>query len=70
MSNQLEDVDLTGDALYICHVHDALFLEHLHRDLFSGEDVRAELHLPEGALADGLTKDVVSDRLGVVSLAL
>mmetsp|Transcript_6914 Transcript_6914/g.21503 ORF Transcript_6914/g.21503 Transcript_6914/m.21503 type:complete len:281 (-) Transcript_6914:196-1038(-) len=66
VSDKLEDVHLTSDALNIGNLHDSILLQDLHGHAFAREDVAAELHLAEGAFPNGFPQHVVPDGLVVV----
>lgn len=51
MPDNLEYVYLSGDPLYVAHVCDLVLLKDLDCDLLSGERMRANLDLAEGAFA-------------------
>lgn len=65
MPDELQDVDLAGDALDVRHIDDALFLEDLYGDSFLSKRAGAHLYLAERPLSDGLADDVVADLAGL-----
>lgn len=51
MSDQLEDVDLSGDALHVSHVDDSILFKDLDGHLLAGGDVGCQFDLTKGALS-------------------
>ena len=54
MADELEDVDLSGNPLYIAHILDFLLLKNFNSNFLAREVVASELHFAESALANGL----------------
>ena len=65
MVHLLQDFDLSGDSIDIFLLFNLRLLQNLDCHLLAGEDVRAQLDLAEGALAEGLAEDVVADGVRV-----
>lgn len=59
--DQLQNVDFSGDTLYIGDVHYSLLLQNLYRHQLACEVVRRQLHDPERPLPDCLPQKVVPD---------
>ena len=66
MPNDLEDVDFSGNSLNICDVDNFAFLENFNGHFFLGKGVSAQFHFTEGALANRLTQNIVTDCLIVL----
>ncbi len=54
VSNQLEDMYLSGNPLNIADILNFLLFEDFNGDFFSGQVVITQLYLSECALSDGL----------------
>jgi hypothetical protein len=54
VADEFQDVDFPAHSLYIGHIHDLVFLQDFDCHLLAGQGVDAQLHLAEGALAQGL----------------
>ena len=63
MSDELEDVNLSGNPLNIGNIDDLFLDEDLDGHLFTGEGVSSQLDLPEGALPDRLPQQVIPNFL-------
>jgi hypothetical protein len=61
MTDQLQDVYLSGNSLDVAHILNLLFFEDLDSHFLAGQVVISELDLSEGALAYGLAKNIVAD---------
>jgi len=59
--NNLQNVDFPGHSLHVGYIDDLGLLEDLDSDLSLGEDVHANLDLAEGAFADCLAQDVLTN---------
>ena len=70
MSHNLEDVDLSGDSLYVVNVDDLLLLEHLDGHFLSREAVGPDHHLAESSFTQITPKDVVAHYLALVGVLL
>ena len=66
MSGQLEDLDLSRDALDIDVLDDFVFLENLNSYFFTSDIVHAKLHLSKGAFAYRLAYSVMPDGLRLI----
>ena len=55
MSDQLENVDLSGHSLNVCHIDDAVLLQNLDGYLLACEVLLGQLDLPEGSLTESFT---------------
>jgi hypothetical protein len=51
MTDQLQDVDLTCDALDVCYLYDFLLLQNLYRDFLLCVSVSPQTDFAEGTLA-------------------
>jgi hypothetical protein len=63
MSDQLQDMYFSCYALHISYFHDTLFLQDLYSNALPSQDVRTQLHLAEGSLANGFAKYIMADGL-------
>lgn len=70
MTNFLEDCNLSVDSVDVALVFDFVLLKDLDGNLVSSNDVRALLHLSEGAFALGFTNDEATNLLALAVLLL
>jgi hypothetical protein len=61
MLDNLEDVDLSGDALNISYVDDFRLFQYLHSNPGLREDVHAYLYFSEGTLTNSFSQNVLPD---------
>jgi len=63
MTDDLEDVNLSGDTFHIGNVADLRLLEDFDGHFLACRDMCAQFDLAKSALSDGFPKEVLPDRL-------